>query len=1057
MKKLYFLILSIFLTFCSSYGKVVFIPAYETQELADSVEMGQSNLHFISYVISNPSIWRSDTCFGSQDSIWHYYPSKVIAGQAEYDSIPWSADDSILSIISWEKHTGELEHTGYYAVSNGVLPGGTGPYYSPNCSLRAIPSPDTLFSSLDSIVLIWNKPIEDPGDPDTTNIIGYTIYQSADGINFGPKLNANIITDTTFTDTLSRGGYYAIAPVFQGGHNSWYLSSNSPKSQFWQDVGTYSIDNPVDTIEPVSITPQATFKNYGLVTIKNFQVFCEIGSEETLVYADTIPIDSLVVGDTISKSFNPWTPCATCSLYTMNVYTVFPRDWNFTNDTLSKPIVVYIHNVGITEIVNPNTVVEPYTPALPTIKIHNFGNATETFWAFCEIDTPPGILVYSDSTKVEDLNVKTTRDVPFNNSWQGVEYEGIYNMETWVVLPNDIDMLNDTLKRDIEVHISRDARPIRILNPPYYIPTDCSTEVNVVIENASNLPLYDFYTKVEITNSKAVYSESILIDSIGWPSYDSTLYFPKWLPATEDNFTITVITQHPRDTVPANDTLKRVIYTRPGLMFADDFEAGSGNWQGDWKMTDESAHTGDSSFTDLPGASYPNDTTLICELIPNIDLSGWLSAKLEFYTKYELEDGYDFGYVDISLNKGKSWTNIKKYTGTQTDWGKEILDLSQFCGNSIKLRFKLTSDKVNNDDGWFLDDVLILVSSEDETAPFISHTPLPDTVGVSDSCMVIAEITDPSGVKLDSLLWQSEGVSGAISHDSVAGNSYYYTLPEQPKGRVEYWFWANDNCSPSNAGESPHYTYTSGDIAYADDGRYEVIYPFPEGNQIAVLFSGDTLWGAYIYFLPGDWDCKDVSVKFCVWKNADLVPGDIDTSFNISVESGWNWISLNNGIPASNGIFVGAESISDSLAYVVDIDLPISGYSQYFDGAWNPVGDEDFLIRGVFGEGMVGPPGVEEKELSPFVFKLYSSRPNPAKKNVIISYELPKEAKISFKVYNVTGRLVKVLKTGIQKPGFYTIKWNGKDKEGKLLPSGIYFYRLKAGKFISTKKLILLR
>jgi len=55
-------------------------------------------------------------------------------------------------------------------------------------------------------------------------------------------------------------------------------------------------------------------------------------------------------------------------------------------------------------------------------------------------------------------------------------------------------------------------------------------------------------------------------------------------------------------------------------------------------------------------------------------------------------------------------------------------------------------------------------------------------------------------------------------------------------------------------------------------------------------------------------------------------------------------------------------------------------------------------------------------------------------------------------------RLVKTLVNGQQKAGSYTIEWNGKDTNGELLPSGIYFVELKVDdKFTQAKKLLLLR
>ena len=99
--------------------------------------------------------------------------------------------------------------------------------------------------------------------------------------------------------------------------------------------------------------------------------------------------------------------------------------------------------------------------------------------------------------------------------------------------------------------------------------------------------------------------------------------------------------------------------------------------------------------------------------------------------------------------------------------------------------------------------------------------------------------------------------------------------------------------------------------------------------------------------------------------------------------------------------------------------------------------------------------GIEEGGLrSPFSFKVSQ---NPFNRLIIISYQVTDMGNTSLKIYNPTGQLVKTLVNGEQKAGAYKIKWNGKDEEGKPVPSGIYFIKLKAGEFSQTKKLLLLR
>ena len=103
------------------------------------------------------------------------------------------------------------------------------------------------------------------------------------------------------------------------------------------------------------------------------------------------------------------------------------------------------------------------------------------------------------------------------------------------------------------------------------------------------------------------------------------------------------------------------------------------------------------------------------------------------------------------------------------------------------------------------------------------------------------------------------------------------------------------------------------------------------------------------------------------------------------------------------------------------------------------------------------PIGVEEVMQHGGAFSLLQNYPNPALGITSISYQLPKKSRVSLKLYDVRGRFIKTLVEGTGEPGFHSVTWNTCDNNGKKLASGIYFYRLKAGSYVETKKLLLLR
>ncbi len=123
----------------------------------------------------------------------------------------------------------------------------------------------------------------------------------------------------------------------------------------------------------------------------------------------------------------------------------------------------------------------------------------------------------------------------------------------------------------------------------------------------------------------------------------------------------------------------------------------------------------------------------------------------------------------------------------------------------------------------------------------------------------------------------------------------------------------------------------------------------------------------------------------------------------------------------------------------------------------------------------VGFVGVEElsSQVLPQIFGLSQNYPNPFGRSTTISYTLPSAVggrltAVNLSVYDVSGRLVRTLVDGDNKPGFYSVTWDGRDSSGSAVANGVYFYRLEGrhigGKdggqavgLTSTKKLVVLR
>jgi hypothetical protein len=101
--------------------------------------------------------------------------------------------------------------------------------------------------------------------------------------------------------------------------------------------------------------------------------------------------------------------------------------------------------------------------------------------------------------------------------------------------------------------------------------------------------------------------------------------------------------------------------------------------------------------------------------------------------------------------------------------------------------------------------------------------------------------------------------------------------------------------------------------------------------------------------------------------------------------------------------------------------------------------------------------GIKPDINTPANFKLEQNYPNPFNPKTTISYNLPKSCHVQLAVFDVLGRNVVELVNANQKAGEHKIVWNGKNKDGLNLTSGVYFYKLKWGGYEKVKKLLLVR
>jgi len=193
------------------------------------------------------------------------------------------------------------------------------------------------------------------------------------------------------------------------------------------------------------------------------------------------------------------------------------------------------------------------------------------------------------------------------------------------------------------------------------------------------------------------------------------------------------------------DTIEKVFGSLISI-FEDDCDDME-NWTSNkWNNTTSDYHSAPASITDSPYGNYQDNENNIITLNNTIDLSEVNIAFVQFWAKWEIESGYDYvQFMVKDINQG-NWVSLKgKYTrtGTQyqqegeplydgftTDWIFEEIDISQFAGKQIDIRYRLISDGAVTEQGFYFDDFSIQVVSN--TTDIIDNELVNNQVYISD-------------------------------------------------------------------------------------------------------------------------------------------------------------------------------------------------------------------------------------------------------------------------------------------------------------------------------------
>ena len=94
---------------------------------------------------------------------------------------------------------------------------------------------------------------------------------------------------------------------------------------------------------------------------------------------------------------------------------------------------------------------------------------------------------------------------------------------------------------------------------------------------------------------------------------------------------------------------------------------------------------------------------------------------------------------------------------------------------------------------------------------------------------------------------------------------------------------------------------------------------------------------------------------------------------------------------------------------------------------------------------------------TPKTYNISQNYPNPFNPITTLQYELPEDSFVNVTVYDMLGNVVNNLINANQSSGYKSVQWDATNNRGELVSAGIYLYKIQAGDFVDSKKMILLK
>ena len=569
-----------------------------------------------------------------------------------------------------------------------------------------------------------------------------------------------------------------------------------------------------------------------------------------------------------------------------------------------------------------------------------------------------------------------------------------------------------------------------------------------------------------------------------------------------------------------------------GIVFSDN--AGD---TGEAQMVGRNAHpyhwvtTEDESFSPTHSfVAYADPYADISLVSPPIRIPGGTDSLtfVSFYVYADLPDvdsdgdGYldDYYFVYASDDDGitwiplildwardsyaEGWSLMEEDSVLARSWSDGSpfrLELTEFAGETIRLRWNINSDPDTIGGGLYIDDVTVYTYRglhRDVGVGYIATTPIILNVDINFTAMLINEgLDDVSGVPAFYYIFDDEMNDmehGALAPwaNIVAGGFEYKTFTWRPTVAGDYscLVYTGLTSDENTANDSLWFDFTVPEASVRnlgyDDGMIDTFYVTSGGTTygpFSYWFTDTTEGSAFaVGFTPGAVDTvrlTEVSyyvmttVPFVVqiYSDADGPDMELITPVRLEPDSAGVWVRYTFpaplDLPADEDFYVAAvlpETGHYGIYIGADMSTPHdhhswvnpggAGWANFEDYYIDPVNDIDLLIRAkiYIGSGITAELGNTPKQ-----YALYQNFPNPFNPQTKIRFDLPKEDNVTIELFNILGEKVTTIVDKRLPAGRFSVTWDGTDDSGKPLPSGTYLYRLHTDNFTKMSKMLLLK